>query len=101
MTARSRRSSPAAAASRDFLATARFFGCAEGIGHFDGRSENYQEYEFDNMPRIGERIVRDYGATTHYDRVKDVSHHVDVGAGAQTQIFVMRDPDQSHWPNRK
>jgi hypothetical protein len=66
---------------------------------------NAQEHELAHLPRMGERIVIDYGVggrpvTTHYLRVKDVTYFLDDPPETQARILVTPDSDTEPWPDR-
>jgi len=64
---------------------------------------NEQDYETEFVPRIGERIVLDYGVggrpvTTLYFRVKDVEYHLQNRKDIQARILLEEDPNTEPWP---
>jgi hypothetical protein len=57
---------------------------------------NKQDYEAEFVPRIGERIVLEYGigsqpVTTHFFRVKDVEYHLQNPVDVQARILLEED----------
>ncbi|MDW5266937.1 MULTISPECIES: hypothetical protein [Acidobacteriaceae] len=65
---------------------------------------NRQDYKTEFVPRIGERIVLEYGIAgapvrTHYLRVKDVAYHLDQPTAVQAQIFVIEENEPELWPS--
>jgi hypothetical protein len=65
---------------------------------------NRQDYKTEFVPRIGERIVLEYGTggapvRTHYLRVKDVAYHLGQPVGVQAQILVIEEDEPELWPS--
>ena len=63
---------------------------------------NEQDYETEFVPRIGERIVLEYGigggpVTTHFFRVKDVEYHLQNRKDIQARILLEQDSNTKHW----
>jgi hypothetical protein len=64
---------------------------------------NGKDYEVEFIPRIGERIVLEYGTNReqvrpHYFRVKDVAFHLDLKPGDQITILI-EETNPLPWPN--
>ncbi len=67
---------------------------------------NKQDHEVGYLPRIGERLIMQYGiggapVTTHYLRVKDVAYYMDNPIDIQATILVTEDADTEPWPDRR
>ena len=65
---------------------------------------NKQDYETDYLPRIGERIMLEYGigkdpVAIHYFRVKDVMYRLQEKPDVQAAILIEEDTDTGHWPS--
>jgi HD superfamily phosphodiesterase len=65
---------------------------------------NHQDYQTEFVPRIGERIVLEYGGNgetvrSHYLRVKDVAYHLQNSANAQVAILVTEETEPDLWPS--
>jgi hypothetical protein len=65
---------------------------------------NKTDYETDYLPRIGERIMLEYGinknpVAIHYFRVKDVMYRLQQKPDIQAAILIQEDPDAEHWPS--
>jgi hypothetical protein len=65
---------------------------------------NKQDYETEYVPRIGERIVLEYGESKetvrlHYFRVKDVEYHLQQPGDTQIRILTEVDSNPEHWPS--
>lgn len=64
-------------------------------------SGNKQDFETDYVPRIGERIVLQFGAPLldHFYRVKDVMYMLDNKADTQAAILVEEEANARPWPS--
>ena len=65
---------------------------------------NKQDHETELVPRIGERIILEYGvggATVrpHFLRVKDVEYRLDNEPEHQVAVLVEEEHDPEHWPS--
>ena len=65
---------------------------------------NKTDYETDHIPRIGERIMLEYGigkapVAIHYFRVKDVMYRLQEKGDNQAAILIEEDPAAEHWPS--
>lgn len=65
---------------------------------------NNRDYDTEFVPRIGERIVLEYGkggqpVTTHYHRVKDVAYRLDMPSDIQACILIEEEIDGQPWPS--
>jgi len=65
---------------------------------------NKADYETELVPRIGERIVLEYGIagqpiTTHYFRVMDVEYLLQSSDGHGVGILVNEDLTPERWPS--
>ena len=63
---------------------------------------NGHDYEADDIPRIGELIMLEYGDTkasvlSHYFRVKEVMHTLQAAPGRQIAIL-LDEETQMDWP---
>jgi hypothetical protein len=64
---------------------------------------NKQDYETEFVPRIGERILLEYGSSRetvkpHYFRVKDVMYQLQERADIQPAILIQEEDDPEFWP---
>ena len=64
---------------------------------------NGTDYETEFVPRIGERILLEYGigkdpVTPHFFRVKDVMYRLHEKPDIQVAILVEEEPDATAWP---
>ena len=63
------------------------------------------DYEAEFVPRIGERILLNFGrgkdapVTEHFYRVKDVMYRLDNPAEAQVAIYIEEDLNPKRWPS--
>jgi hypothetical protein len=65
---------------------------------------NKTDYETDYLPRIGERIMLEYGinknlVAIHYFRVKDVMYRLQKKPDIQAAILIEEETDGEHWPS--
>jgi hypothetical protein len=65
---------------------------------------NRTDYEAEFVPRIGERIVLEYGTggepvRPHYFRVKDVMYRLDNPPQEQVAILTEEESAPEHWPS--
>jgi hypothetical protein len=65
---------------------------------------NRQDYKTEFVPRIGERVVLEYGevgrpVVTHYFRVKDAAYHLQNAPYIQAVIFVVEETNPELWPS--
>jgi hypothetical protein len=65
---------------------------------------NRHDYDAECVPRIGERILLEYGIANapvglHYFRVRDVMYRLDAPIEHQVSILVEEEPHAEHWPN--
>jgi hypothetical protein len=65
---------------------------------------NKQDYESEFLPRIGERIVMEFGkgnepVREHFFRVKDVAYRLDAPLNAQVSIRVEEERNPERWPS--
>ena len=65
---------------------------------------NKQDYETEFVPRIGERIVLEYGESKdtvrpRYFRVKDVEYHLQKSGDTQIRILTEVDSNTEYWPS--
>ena len=65
---------------------------------------NKQDYETEFVPRIGERVVLEWGASRetvrpHYYRVKDVAYHLSNPPHVQATILIEEEADPTLWPS--
>jgi len=65
-------------------------------------SGNKRDYEVDFIPRIGERIVLEFGrdgepSKAHYFRVQDVMYHLDNSPANQVAVLVVEDDEAKLW----
>jgi hypothetical protein len=65
---------------------------------------NKHDYDAEFVPRIGERIVLEYGSggepvRIHYFRVKDVCYMLDNPVEHQAMILIEEEKDPRHWPS--
>jgi len=72
---------------------------------------NKQDYETEFVPRIGERVILEYGVVLgapsaakepirpHYNRVKDVSYTLTNPTDIQASILIEEEDSPKHWPS--
>jgi hypothetical protein len=65
---------------------------------------NKQDIETDLIPRIGERLMMEFGVggrpiTAHYFRVKDVEYRFDNPKENRVGILVEEEMDPEYWPS--
>ena len=65
---------------------------------------NKQDYETDLVPRIGERILLEFGrggepVRQHLFRVKDVEYRLQNDLGSQVAILTEEETDPKRWPS--
>jgi hypothetical protein len=65
---------------------------------------NKTDYETEFVPRIGERILLEYGigggpVRPRYFRVKDVMYRLQNSPDAQAAILIEEDSNAEHWPD--
>ena len=65
---------------------------------------NRTDYETEFVPRIGERILLQYGTggdpvRPHYFRVKDVVYRLDEPPDIQVAILIEKESDPEPWPD--
>jgi hypothetical protein len=65
---------------------------------------NKRDYEAEFVPRVGERILLEYGTahqpvTPHYFRVKDVLYRLDAPVEHQVAILIEEEPNATPWPS--
>ena len=78
--------------------------CAHAIPAVIDQAGNKTGYETDQLPRIGERIMLEYGinknsVAIHYFRVKAVMYRLQEEPDIQAAILIEEDPDAEHWPS--
>jgi hypothetical protein len=65
---------------------------------------NKEDYRTEFVPRIGERIVVEWGVhgtpvVPHYYRVKDVAYHLSNGPDTQSTILIEEEASPKLWPS--
>ena len=65
---------------------------------------NKQDYEAEFLPRIGERIVLEYGiggqpVREHFHRVKDVEYYLQKPTDVQVRILTEEEHTPERWPS--
>ncbi len=65
---------------------------------------NGTDYETEHVPRIGERIMLEYGIGSEpvrprYFRVKDVMYKLQNGTDGQAAILIEEEENPQHWPD--
>jgi hypothetical protein len=77
--------------------------CMENLRVID-QVGNKQDYQTEFVPRVGERVVLEWGVygeavRSHYYRVKDVAYHLSNPAHAQVTILIEEEADPTLWPS--
>jgi hypothetical protein len=65
---------------------------------------NRQDYDTEFVPRIGERVVLEYGVggepvAMHHFRVKDVAYHLQNASDVQATILIEEEINPTLWPS--
>ena len=68
------------------------------------KAGNKQDYEAEFLPRIGERIVLEYGVGSepvreHFHRVKDMEYYLQKPTDAQVRILTEEERAPERWPS--